>query len=462
MRVKPAAIYKPRGAAREVMLRRDDEVVLSGPAGTGKSRSLLEKVHLMMMRYPGSRGLIVRKTRKSLTDAGLVTFEDKVLPPNDPLRNGPTRGMRQVYRYRPVDGRVSELVVGGLDKASKIMSTEYDVIYVQEATELTEDDWESLTTRLRNNVIPYNQLLADCNPAHPTHWLKLRADRGGCVMLESRHEDNPTLWDDEKQEWTTNGKSYLKKLDALTGVRFYRLRKGLWVAAEGSVYEDVWDPAAHVIDWFYPPPEWTRYWVIDFGYTNPFCWQAWAEDDDGRLYRYREIYFSQRLVEDHARDILRACGWLYDVAAGRFDKHPDWEGEPDPLPTAVICDHDAEDRATLARYIGLETTPANKNVRAGIQAVAARMKERGDGTRGIYLLRDSLVERDPKLEEKKLPCGTDEEVEGYMWDKSTVVSVGGRDRGEYPVKKDDHGVDTMRYMVMHKDYSDVQYIKVLE
>jgi predicted O-methyltransferase YrrM len=57
------------------------------------------------------------------------------------------------------------IVVVGLDKAQKVMSSEYDVIFVQEAIELTVDDWEALTTRLRNGKISFQQLLADCNPS---------------------------------------------------------------------------------------------------------------------------------------------------------------------------------------------------------------------------------------------------------------------------------------------------------
>ena len=44
------------------------------------------------------------------------------------------------------------------------MSTECDMISRQEATELELADWLALTTRLRNGVMPYQQLIADCNP----------------------------------------------------------------------------------------------------------------------------------------------------------------------------------------------------------------------------------------------------------------------------------------------------------
>ena len=211
--------------------------MLSGPAGTGKSRACLEKLHFCAMKYARMRGLIIRKTRESLSEAALVTFEEKVLPAGSPIAEGPRRNYRQVYHYP----NGSEIVVGGLDKPGKIMSTEYDMIYVQEATELDLADWLALTTRLRNGVMPYQQVIADCNPDAPTHWLWLRGQRGVLSLLHSRHEDNPTLW--RSGEWTEAGLVYLARLDQLgvlnleTGERegdeYQRLRHGEWVQVPG-------------------------------------------------------------------------------------------------------------------------------------------------------------------------------------------------------------------------------------
>ena len=194
--------YQPFRAARALLLSREPEVILAGPAGTRKSRAALEKLHLVATRYPGSRLLILRKTRKSLTSSALVTFEHKVLPARHPILSGPSRTHRSVYSYPPKDGLAgSEIDVGGLDNPTKVMSAEYDLIYVQEALELSEEEWEVLTTRLRNHVVPYQQLLGDCNPDPPSHWIKQRADKdglagsGGLTLLESRHEDNPELYD---------------------------------------------------------------------------------------------------------------------------------------------------------------------------------------------------------------------------------------------------------------------------
>lgn len=423
-------VYKPHGAAATLFSSRVAEVLLSGPAGTGKSRACLEKVHLMALLNPGMRGLLVRKTMVSLGSTGLVTWREHVAAESiaigDVVWYGGSQQEAAAYRY----SNGSAVVVGGMDKATKIMSSEYDVVYVQEATELTLNDWEAITTRLRNGKISFQQLLADCNPSTPTHWLKQRSDRGDTLMLESRHEDNPVLFQPDGT-LTPAGRDYVGKLDKLTGVRFHRLRHGRWVAAEGLIYEE-WDPAVHLVDRFEIPDTWTRWWSVDFGYTNPFVCQFWAEDPDGRLWLYREIYFTRRLVEDHARQILSIV-----APGGKWIE---------PRPRAIICDHDAEDRATLERHLGMSTVAARKTVSDGLQAVQTRLKVAGDGKPRLFILRDSVVERDPALEEAKKPCSTTEEIVGYIWDQAE-----GKPPKEVPVKENDHGCDAKRYVVAERD-----------
>jgi phage terminase large subunit len=432
--------YRPRGAAAQVFASRAPEVLLSGPAGTGKSRAALEKLHAMMLANPGARGLIVRKTLVSLGSTGLVTWREKVaaesIAAGHVVWYGGSQQEAAAYRY----SNGSVVVVGGLDKPQKVMSSEYDVIFVQEAIELTIDDWEALTTRLRNGRISFQQLIADCNPWTPSHWLKQRADRGDTLMLHSRHEDNPVLFH-EDGTLTAVGADYIGKLDRLTGVRHHRLRHGRWVAAEGLIYEE-WDPAAHLVDRFPIPESWSRWWSIDFGYTNPFVWQDWAEDPDGRLYLVREIYRTRTLVEDHAKHILRLV-----APGGRWQE---------PRPRAIICDHDAEDRATLERHLGLSTKAATKTVSDGIQAAQARLRPAGDGKPRLFVLRDAVVERDPELEDAKRPTCTVEEVVGYVWDQTP-----GKPPKETPVKDNDHGMDALRYMVAQRDLGAMPRIRIL-
>lgn len=427
--------YRGRAAAVELMKCRAGEVLMSGPVGTGKSRACLEKLNLAALKYPNFRGLIVRQVRDTLASTALETFEKHVIA--EQLSAGAViyKGAsgRHPARYEYNNG--SEIWLGGLDKPSKVMSSEYDMIYFQEATEGNIDGWEALTTRLgRSTVMPYQQLIADCNPNHATHWLNLRCHSGDTTKLESRHTDNPLLANDDGS-WTEQGREYMSKLDKLTGVRKLRLRDGIWAAAEGVCWPS-FDPAKHLIrpEQITIGEDWPRFWVVDFGMVHPFVLTCWAQDPDGRLYRYREMHMTGRLVEDHAKQIMG----IVRPGAEWNDKARRWDGGEwiEPKPRRIICDHDAEDRATLERYLGMRTAKADKRVKLGIEAVESWFRDDR-----LFLVSKALVERDQVLVDNRKPTSTEEEIGGYVWDEDK----------EAPVKEDDDGCDTVRYIVAHFD-----------
>jgi len=411
-------VYRPYGSCEDLFYCKDPEVLICGPAGTGKSRAALEKLHICAMKYPGSRHLIVRKTRTSLTQSALVTYDEHVVPDGAGVR---FRTAEQEYRYQ----NGSKIVVGGMDKASKVLSSEYDIIYIQEAKELTEEDWETLTTRNRYGVVPYNQMIACSNPDAPRHWLRQRCHDKITTYLPSYHEDNPVLFDHEKNTWTARGEAYISKLRNLSGVRYKRLYLGEWAAAEGMIYEEEWDQEVHLINRFKIPYLWPRYWVVDFGFRNPFVWQCWAHDEEhNKFYRFAELYHTELLVEDAARLISR------------------WKTlEKERFPNALICDWDAEGRATLERHLGIDSEPANKPILDGIEAVKVQLRKTEHDDPSLYFLRDSLIDFDPELKDAGLPTCTEEEFESYEWSDNK--------KKDTPIDDYNHGMDCLRYLCMH-------------
>lgn len=435
--------YQPFGTCIDLFKCRAPEVLFAGPAGTGKSRACLEKLHAIAMANPGMRGLMLRKTLQSLKSSGLVTYREHVA--QEHIASGEVKyyggSAQEVACYKYKNGSV--IVIGGMDDPLKVMSTEYDIVYVQEANQLAEEDWNKITTRLRNGKVSFQQLMADCNPDVPQHWLKVRCDEGRTTMIESRHEDNPVYFNqvpvtDEVTgtvtfvagELTPRGKQYIEGiLDNLQGVEYQRLRLGKWAAAEGLIY-DGYSPTFSGHHHVGRPPKGWKLWLsIDFGYTNPFVCQFWAEDNDGRLYLIKEIYKTRELVENHAKDIKAILRRMKN-----------------PRVTGVICDHDAEDRATLTKHLGYATIPAKKSVSDGIQAVASRLKDAGDGKPRLYLCADATYELDHGLKGEAKPTSTAQEILGYVWDIKD-----GKPPKEVPVKENDHGMDAMRYMVAHRD-----------
>lgn len=424
--------YEPRGAARKLWKCKAHEVMLSGPAETGKTLCSLHKLDALMLKYPGSQAAIIRKTRKSMTGSVLQTFENKVIREEEGIV---PYGGKHVEWYDYPNG--SRIFVGGMDNPDKVLSSERDFIYINQSEELTLDDWEKLTTRCtgRAGNTPYAQIFGDCNPGPSNHWILQRVKEGSLKFIESRHEDNPTLFSDSG-EITEQGKISIGILDALTGVRFHRLRHGRWVSAEGVIYES-WDRAVHLIPAFPIPRDWVKYRVVDFGYTNPFCCQWWAEDPDGRVYLYRELYKTQLLVEDASKEIKR-------LSSGENIKD-------------TICDHDAEDRATLEKHGEFSTIAAKKSVKTGIEAVQMRLRKAGDGKPRLFIFQDCLVEPDKRLIDAKKPYCTEQEIETYIWEPAGE----GREAKETPRKVDDHGCDCTKYLCAHLEQADDSYLATI-
>ena len=421
--------YKPRGKCKELFERKEKLVLLDGPAGTGKSTAALNKIYYLCNKYPGIRALIVRKTREELTQSALVTWEEVVVPVGDPILSGPQRNQRKEYVF-PNGSRV---IVAGLrqssrDNTQQIMSTDYDVIFIMEAVSLSLEEWEKLTTRLRHGKMPYQQIIADTNPAGDQHWLNKLCNAGKCVRLVTKHEDNPRWWDENKQAWTPQGTDYIATLDDLTGARKQRLRFGRWVQAEGVVYEN-WSVDTHVIKPFEISKFWRRFITIDFGYTNAFVALFWAVDPDDRMYLYREYVKTKMIVSEHA-EFLKTF---------MINDGVDFE--------AIICDpEDAEGRATLEKILGRGTIGARKrDKRANIQSMEERLKVQPDGKARLYVFDTALVERDPHMEEAKKPIGIIEEIDGYVWKPPTPD----KPPKEEPVEKDNHSLDSCLYMVAH-------------
>jgi len=395
-------------------------LLLTGSAGGGKSHLAAEKIHGYCLKYPKAMAVMLRKTRESMTNSTVLFMARGIIGADPRVRHYPS-----MHRFEYANGSV--LAYGGMkdeEQREQIRSIgqegRVDIVWMEEASKFTEDDFNEVRARMRGKAAPWCQVLLTTNPDAPNHWINRRLIIGGeAKVYYSGAQDNPH-----------NPKAYLDALASLTGLVAARLRDGKWVQAEGVVYEE-YDPSLHLIDPFEIPASWRRIRVIDFGFTNPLVCQWWAFDDDGRMYRYREIYRTRRLVEDHAVDILRLS-----------------EGE---TIETTVCDHDAEDRATLERR-GIPTIPAIKFISRGIQDVQARLRKAGDGKPRLFLLRNALVETDPSLKHRGKPTCTEEEFPAYIWPSN----VDGKPLKEQPVKENDHGMDALRYAVMSEAETEVQ------
>ena len=417
--------YQLRGGNSTAFLHRTSgEMVVSGPAGTGKT--LANLLHLLWYgeTHPGARMLVVRKTRVSLTESALVTWES-ILGAGHPILGNPiNRGNRHQYRFP--NGSV--LVTGGMDNPDKILSTEWDLIYVPECTDLALLDWETLAGRLRAGAGPYDLIFGDCNPTTPAHWIYKRATAGKLTLIPTTHRDNPRFWDRATGDFTDAGRRYVvERLGRLTGSRKKRFLEGVWAAAEGLVY-DGYDPGTHLLPLGWTPPEnWPRVWAIDWGFIDPLVVLFGAVDPAGRVYLYREFYRSHTRVETVAK-------WCRDLVAGGQE----------PRPAVIAADHDAEHAATFRAHSGLYVRRADKADRdKGIQAMQGAFDLRHDGRPSIFIRPDMRGhDADPALEGDGRPTSFLDELIGYTWDTSKPENP-----KDEPIAHNDHAMDACRYLI---------------
>jgi hypothetical protein len=307
----------------------DREILVEGPAGTGKSHGILAYIHSLAWRYPKSRHLICRATRVSMTESILKTWEEQILGDSHPAYTGTAgRANRHSYDF-PND---STVVVGGLDNPEKLFSTEWDTVYVAEAIETSEDDWEKLGRAMRNNRMPYQQRVADTNPGPPNHWLNKRPkpipellrlvgtkaeynqlqaynrepSSGRMRRLVSKHQDNPAYWDINAWRWSPFGEQYvIGELSNMTGHRRARLFEGRWVAAEGTVFGMEFLEGRNIMDDFDPPGEWPLWVCSDPGFDHAFAVTFNTVSPNGTRYTVDEIYTRQQGVDEIA-ELIKA------------------------------------------------------------------------------------------------------------------------------------------------------------
>jgi len=385
--------YTPRGAASELIYSHDPEIIVVGPAETGKTLAACWKLHTAMTKYPGAQSAIIRKTYKSMPGSVLQTF-GKVIE-GAPIE---IYGGERPEKYLYPNGSI--IWAGGMDNPDKVLSSERDVIYVNQPEELNESEWETLTTRCtgRADNMPYAQLYGDCNPASSLHWIRRRAKDGKLKLLYSRHQDNPTLYTDDGA-LTERGTRTMQALQALSGVRYKRLYLGEWATAEGAVYE-MFNHNDHVK--YRNPREFKSFGMaIDEGYTNPAVILFIGTDADGRLHIFREYYKRGQLQSAIVNQVWR---WYVRKWINR-----------------IVVDEAAAGLIAELRNNNLPAIGQKGRVLDGIARVQNLLKVQGDGK--------------PRLTVDPSCVNTINEFESYVW----------KPEKDEPIKENDHAMDAMRY-----------------
>lgn len=288
-------------------LRETHKIVgYGGARGGGKSWAVRQKAKLLACKYPGIKILIVRRTYPELINNHILVLRPELMG----VAKYNDKDKRLVFRN---GSAISFMYCARDADLDHLQGTEYDVIFLDEATQLSEHQIKTILACLRGvNDFPKRAYLT-MNPGGQGHGYCKRIfidrkyqdgeDGNDYAFIQALVTDNKALMESQPD--------YIKQLEALPPKLREAWLYGRWDVYEGQFFEDFQpDPPmtkaaelgttvealredgrwCHVIAPFAPPKGWTIYRSYDWGYGKPFSCGWWAVDYDGRLYRILELY----------------------------------------------------------------------------------------------------------------------------------------------------------------------------
>lgn len=287
-----------------------DEVLYGGAAGGGKSRAIVMEAAIDALEHSGVDSYLFRRSYPEL-ESTLIAEAIRCIP-------------KELYTYSKTShdlkfqngSTLHFRFCRSLDDALKYQGCEMHRLYIDELTHFTSEVYDYLKTRVRVpkklGIKPkirlttnpggvghgwVKSMFIDGKVPFEIHSIRVKSEILGEERVVTRQyipayaTDNPHLSSD-----------YIIELEQKPPALRKALLLGDWNIFDGQVFtEFVNDPShyrdrlfTHVIEPFIIPQSWQRFRSLDWGYSRPFSVGYWAQDEDGRLYRYAEIYGSAK------------------------------------------------------------------------------------------------------------------------------------------------------------------------
>jgi len=401
-----SVVFKPTAVQRNALALLKSgakHILLFGGSRSGKTTVIVMAIIFRALCYAGSRHLVCRYRAK---DAKSSVLRETLFPCLDNTIGN------SAYKYLVHESVItlfngSEIWIGGLgdkEQADKILGHEYNTIYFNEISQLSYAAVTTAYSRLAMRIEGCRNLFFyDCNPGSPLHWAyKIFVLKH--TFLTSEQLEKPELYasmllnpEDNRENLPED---YITDiLDVLPEKQKARFRDGLWVKAEGVIY-DRFDESM-IIKVSDLPEKFDRYAAgQDFGLNITFVKIAWL----GEVIYVLCDYGAFNMTTQSFNEEVNARGW--------FD-NPDGMGLP------VYCDPAGGER--IQEITG--GVKANNSVDSGIDFINAKIE------RGQFFVCEKCT-------------GVLSEIWDYCRDESGEI-----------VKVNDHYIDALRYAI----FSDVQY-----
>ncbi|WNF07255.1 PBSX family phage terminase large subunit [Brevibacillus borstelensis] len=247
----------------------------------------------------------------------------------------------------------------------------------------------------------------NCNPAGPYHWFKMewldKLLEKNALHIHFTMDDNLSLSPKTKERYKRN----------FSGIFYKRFILGLWVLAEGIIY-DMWDDEANTFEDDDLPEGFKyrarRYIAVDYGTQNAMVFlDIW--DDGDTCWILNEYYYDgrgkgvQKEDSQYADDFEKFVGTEY-------------------LPAYTIIDPSAASFKATLRNRGYRIKDADNDVEDGIR-----------------MTQTMILKRKLRVHRHNCPHFLKERA-SYIWDEKAA------EKGiEKPIKQNDHCMDGTRYFV---------------
>lgn len=309
--------------------------ILYGGAGSGKSHVVAQKILIRMSNEKNHRILVVRKVAKTLRSSVFQMFKDLIAK----------EGILHKFKINKSDMTIecidsgSQLLFYGLDDVEKLKSIAgITSVWVEEASEILQDDLDQLNLRLRvlrDDV--YMQIILTFNPISSEHWIKKK-------FFDKKMEDTYI----QKTTFKDNRflpEQYLKVFEDLkaTNPTFYKIYAlGEWGTLKGLIY-DSYNTIEEMPKYFEK-----EYIGLDFGYNHPFSIVHTMIDG-------RNIYIDE---------IIYVTGWENKKVIEHIYDNYTWVKNK-----KIFADSARPDLINEWKNNGYNIEKANKSVFAGINTV---------------------------------------------------------------------------------------------
>lgn len=301
----------PSEKQKQVMRSTKKHIGYGGSRGGGKSFMIREKATMSSLKWKGIKILIVRRTYPELVANHVKPLIEML---HCGTKNAVAKYNKSEKEFTFLNGSTIKLGYCNNDAdADQYQGQEYDIIFLDEATQLREEWIRKITACLRGvNDYP-KHIYYTMNPGGESHGYIKR------LFIDKRYEDGEDENDydfvqssvyDNKALMKSNP-DYVKQLEALPP----RLRDawlyGRWDVFEGAYFEEFRDRPdiqmchdagitpeqalmehrwTHVIEPFDIPKDWKLWRSYDWGYGKPFCMTYYALDYENVAYKILEVY----------------------------------------------------------------------------------------------------------------------------------------------------------------------------